>query len=251
MIARRAALLGGAAGLVGGAAPRRARLATVPLSRMDLGWWRLRFAEKQAELRARPPNLVFYGDSITQDWELTGPEAWRNFAPIWERFYGRRGAINLGYKGDTTAHLLWRLQAGEATAIAPRAAVILIGANNFGRLRWPADDTQLGIEKIVTTLRERLPRTRLLLLGVLPSIRNAWVDQQTRVVNAGLARRYGGESEAVFMDLASLFMRGGKVDPDRFIDPKLHPPEPPLHPTAQAQRDMADAIEPTLRRLLA
>ena len=42
----------------------------------------------------------------------------------------------------------------------------------------------------------------------------------------------------------------GRVDPSRFLDPHLRPPDPPLHPTAQSQGRIAEAIEPTLARML-
>src|ERR1700716_865669 len=51
-------------------------LAATPLSRMDLPWWRERFEAKQTELRQGRVELVFYGDSITQDYERGGPEPW-------------------------------------------------------------------------------------------------------------------------------------------------------------------------------
>ena len=32
---------------------------------------------------------------------------WQDFQPAWQRFYGDRHAVNLGFNGDTTASLLW------------------------------------------------------------------------------------------------------------------------------------------------
>ena len=68
-----------------------------------------------------------------------GPPEWRDFAPQWQRFYGDRNALNLGFKGDTTASLIWRMQHGELDGISPKAGVVLIGANNNGRVHWSAD----------------------------------------------------------------------------------------------------------------
>jgi lysophospholipase L1-like esterase len=45
-------------------------------------------------------------------------------------------------------------------------------------------------------------------------------------------------------------MRNGRLNADLFFDPKLTPPEPPLHPSAEGQALMAAAIEPTLAALL-
>jgi lysophospholipase L1-like esterase len=227
-----------------------APLASTPLSRLDLPWWKARLAEKAAELRHGPIDLAFYGDSITQDFELSGPEPWRDFVPVWDHFYAGRHAINLGFKGDTTAHLLWRIENGEATGISPKVAVVLIGANNFGRLRWPESETEPGIERIVAELHRRLPGVHIILLGVLPSIRNDWVNRNTAELNHALAARYHDGSDATFFDLSALFLTHGHVDPDKFLDPHLTPPDPPLHPSPATMAAMAAAIEPTLSRFL-
>ena len=58
-------------------------------------------------------------------------------------------ALDLTCSPVCSAHLLGRMTHGELDGIAPKAAVILIGANNFGKLRWPAAPTEAGIEKDV------------------------------------------------------------------------------------------------------
>ena len=236
------------AGLLGGMAPLPP--AATPYSRMDLPWWKERFALKQAALHAGPADLLWLGDSITQQFEEAGPEPWRDFAPIWARFYAPRHAVNLGFKGDATAHLLWRIEHGETDGIHPRLAIVLIGANNFGHLHWPAAPTVQGIQAIVFALHQRLPGTKILLLSVLPSIRSAWVDQNTKAANQALAELYGHGADVTFLELSSLFMKNGRVDPAAFLDPHLTPPDPPLHPSAQTQRRIAEAIEPTVSRLM-
>ena len=243
------ALVAAAAALIGAAAPN---LASTPLSRLDLPWWRARFEAKQAEIHAAGRiDLLWLGDSITQDFEKAGPEPWRDFRPVWEHFYGGRHAINLGFKGDATCHLLWRIEHGEVEGLHPKAAIILIGANNFGKLHWAAGPTQAGIDAIVAELHRRLPDTKILLLGVLPSIRSPWVDTNTAELNRALAARYGAaESGVVFRDLSGLFMRQGHMDAGAFLDTHLTPPDPPLHPTAQTQARMAEAIEPLVSRML-
>jgi lysophospholipase L1-like esterase len=196
--------------------------------------------------------MLLLGDSILQDWESTGPPAWRDFRPAWRPFYGDRHAVNLGFKGDTTANLLWRLRNGELDAVAPKAAVILIGANNLGRVHWPAADTVLGIAAVLAEVRRRLPATQVLLLGILPSDRGAWATRTTGEVNRALAASYGGGAEAGvrFLDVGAVFMREGRLDRSLFYDPLLTPPERALHPTPDGQRLLSAAIEPTLASLL-
>ncbi|MGD0104084.1 MAG: GDSL-type esterase/lipase family protein [Rhodopila sp.] len=225
-------------------------MAATPIARTDLSWWRQRHQAKLHELAEAKPELIFLGDSITEDWELSGSPEWQDFAPVWQRFYGDRHAVNLGFKGDTTASLLWRIRNGEVANIAPKAAVVLIGANNLGKVHWSAEDTVIGIDTITAELRQRLPATKILLLGVLPSDRSAWITETTGQINRMLAVRYKGDPSVSFLDLTALFMRNGVLNRGLFLDPMLTPPDPPLHPSAQGQGLMAKAIEPLLANML-
>lgn len=246
---RRRLLLLAAAVLLAGA--DRLPVAATPIPRTDTPWWRARHQEKLAEIRRGRVDLIWLGDSITQDWEFSGPPDWHDFAPVWQRFYGDRHAVNLGFKGDTTAHLLWRMQNGELDGIQPKAAVVLIGANNMGRVHWSAEQTVAGITAVVDELHRRLPTTKILLLAVLPSIRSRYVSRTTAEINRALAARYGDIAGPVtYMDLGYLFLRDGEVDRTRFYDDLLEPPDPPLHPTAQAQERMAQALEPTIAAMM-
>lgn len=230
----------------------RVPLAAEPIDRMSTRWWRERFYAKQAEIRHARPELLMLGDSITQDYEEKGPPAWRDFVPVWEHFYGGRGAINLGFKGDATSHLLWRLIHGELDAMHPRAAVLLIGANNMGAPHWGAADTLAGIDAVLRLCRQKQKQMGIVLMSVLPSIRSAWISRTTQEINAGLAARYGaGKVPGVtYVDVTGLFEHGGAVDAALFMDPLLTPPQPPLHPTAQTQARMAALIEPALAAIL-
>ena len=186
-----------------GATLARSILAAVPISRMDLPWWHARFEAKQAELREKHPKLIFLGDSITQNWERQGPPDWADYAPVWQRFYGDRDAVDLGFNGDTTASLIWRIRNGELEGIAPKVAVVLIGANNLGRVHWSAEDTVAGIDTIIAELHRRLPHTKVLLLGVLPSDRTAWATETTVAINRTLAAKYAHAGFVTFLDVGS------------------------------------------------
>ncbi|MCL2430903.1 MAG: GDSL-type esterase/lipase family protein, partial [Alphaproteobacteria bacterium] len=172
--ARRRLIISGAALslLAAGPAAPRTILAATPIARLDLPWWRARHAAVLERVRQGHVDLVLLGDSITQDWERRGPPLWADFQPLWQRFYGDRNAVNMGFSGDTTANLLWRIENGEVAGLAPKAAVILIGANNLGLAHWSAEDTVGGIEANIAALRERLPDTPILLVSVLPSERS-------------------------------------------------------------------------------
>ena len=226
-------------------------VAVLPISRLAEPWWRQRFGEKQRELHQGPVNLLWLGDSITQNWERDGPQPWARFAPAWRRFYGDRHAVNLGFKGDSTCHLLWRLRHGELDGVAPRGVILLIGANNFGHIHTDAAQTEAGITAVLDEIHRRLPRTHILLLGVLPSIRSSWVTENTARLDAGLCRSIElGRPYLTYQDVGALMMREGRVNADAFLDPHLTPPDPPLHPTAQTEAAIAAAIEPEVANML-
>ena len=224
----------------------RLPLAAVPMARLNLSWWAERHQQKLAEIKGQPVGLVWLGDSITQGFE--SPE----YQPAWQRFYGDRHPLNLGFSGDATSHLLWRLNHGEVAGLAPKLAIVLIGANNLGRLHWPAADDIVGIEAVVARTQALLPHTKVLVLGVLPSDRGPWVAQTTARINAALAAHYAHDAVpgVTFTDQAALFMHDGKVDDAQFHDIKLVPPQPALHPSPEAQARLAAAIEPTVSALM-
>jgi lysophospholipase L1-like esterase len=227
------------------AATHAANLAVTPIDRLDLPWWQQRWEMTLQQAHDTPDaKIIWLGDSITQNWQFPGKNGWDSFLPVWQQYYAPYQALDFGFKGDTTSSLIWRLDHGQVTGLHPQLTIILIGANNFGRLRWDAAMTIPGIETVVTLTQQKLPHTHILLLGVLPSIRSPWVDQQTLATNAALARDYAGNHNVTFINLSPLFMKDGKVDPTCFVDLHLTPPNPPLHPTAQTMARMAQQLQP-------
>ncbi len=251
-IRRRQLLAAPLLALPSAAQAHRVPLAATPLSRMDTKWWAERHGAKLRELRAGRVDLLWIGDSITQDWEKSGPPDWQDFRPIWDKYYAPRHAVNLGFKGDATAHLLWRLRNGQLDNIAPKAAILLIGANNFGRLRWSVEDSLRGHDACVAEIRRRVPGAKLLVLSVLPSDRGDWTTQATRGMNQGLAQRHAGGKTpgTTFIDATHLFEKNGTIDRSQYYDKLLRPPEPAIHPTAQAHARLAALIEPQVAAML-
>lgn len=165
-------------------------------------WWGPRHEAKLAEIRAhreagRQVQLVFLGDSITQGWEKEGQAAWHeHFAPY--------NAVALGFGGDRTENLLWRLQHGELDGMAPRAVVLLIGTNNTGeRLEDPAL-TLAGIRANLDEIRRRQPQAKVLLLALLPRDEkpDGLLRRHNAKINALLPTLADGR-QVVFLDIGS------------------------------------------------
>ena len=226
-------------------------LAEAPIGRTELPWWRERFAMTLHEARAHPgAQLIWLGDSITQFWQRTGPRRFENILPVWNQYYAPQGALDFGFSGDTTSSLIWRLDHGQVAGLHPKLVIILIGANNLGATHWGADLTVPGIEAVVTNVHRRLPRSKILLLGVLPSGRGPWVAGQTRLINERLARIYAGSAVVSFRNVNKVLERDGAADPALYMDPKLPRPEPALHPDAAGMRRIAEALAPMVAALM-
>ncbi len=168
-------------------------------------WWLPRHEQKLAEIRAhrdagRRVDLVFLGDSITQGWENEGQAAWA-------QHFAKHNAVALGFGGDRTENLLWRLRHGELDGMAPKAIVMMIGTNNTGeRLEDPAL-TVAGIRANLDEIRRRQPQARVLLLALFP--RGEKPDDLTRRHNAkinALLPALADGKRVVFLDIGRALM---------------------------------------------
>lgn len=231
------------------AAQARVNLAEAPISRMNLPWWQARWNLTQAQARAVPgAHIVWLGDSITQYWQRQGGHGYDDIQPVWNQYYAPYQALDFGFIGDTTANLIWRLDHGQVAGLHPQLAIILIGANNFGAVHWDAGMTVPGIESVVRITHRELPGAHILLLGVLPSIRTPWIDAQTSATNAELGHYYRGDAFVTFVDLTPLFLKkDGKVDASLYVDPRMTPPRPALHPDRDGMARIAAALAPLVR----
>ena len=181
--------------------------------------------------------LVFLGDSITEGWETAGAAAWASR-------YAPRGALNLGVGGDQTQHVLHRLRAGHLDGLAPRVLVLMIGTNNTGHGMQPPEEIRDGVAAILDELRQRMPRTRVLLLAIFP--RGLRPDDLQRrnneAVNALLPALCDGE-RVVWLDLGAAF-----TEADGTLAPAVMPDA--LHLSPDGYERWAAALAPELARLL-
>lgn len=184
--------------------------------------------------------LVFIGDSITQNFEKP------DYQSIWQKFYGHRHALNLGYGMDTTGATLWRFRQGELKGLAPKVAVILIGTNdtNAGR---NSDQTFAGIVSVVEEVKTRLPGTRIMLIGILPSVRSNEKSKADMDVNVRLTVHFNGDTRVTYVSAAKVFLEPVGLNRALYVE---QPPEGALHPNPAGQAAIAEAIEPELKRLL-
>ena len=197
--------------------------------------WLDRFYDNGSRLEAGDVDVLFIGDSITHAWEGTG-------LATWERYYGHRKAVNMGFSGDRTQHVLWRLLNGGLGRVSPEVAVIMIGTNNSGT--DSSRETALGVRAICNTLRALLPETKILLLGIFPRGATAdnWLRITNEATNAMIAQLDDGEW-VHYLDIGADFL-----DTDGALSEEIMPDR--LHPNERGYEIWAQAMEPTLARLL-
>jgi len=212
-------------------------VATTPAERMKEGWWSARH-EKCVEItKAGGVELAFLGDSITQGWEGKGKATW-------QKYYAARKPANFGFSGDRTEHVLWRLANGELVGLSPKVVVIMIGTNNIGHKSSTPEQTADGVRAIVATLREKLPTTKILLLGIFPRGPDSENPMRKGVVAATAGFKDVADGEWVhFLDLSGRFLNGDGVLPKEIM-PDL------LHLNEEGYAIWAEAMEPVLHKLL-
>ena len=224
--------------------------AVVPKDRLSEAWWADRHKAIVAGLRDHADTqLLLIGDSIINNYEKAKPPN-QDFLPIWQQYYAPRKALNLGFSGDTTANVLWRLDHGEVDGLHPKVAVLLIGTNNTGFAHQTAEQAEEGIDAVVMDIERHLPDTKILLLGLLPTRLPS--KEENFDVNSYLGLRYAGgkDTHVTYIDISVIFYQGGQLNDSVFYDGYLNPPRASLHPNTQGQRMMASAIEHTVARLM-
>lgn len=207
-----------------------------PAPRPDSGWQNRAKLLDQRLKDAPETELLFIGDSITQGWENEGKQ-------VWADRYAKRKAVNLGIGGDRTQHVLWRLINAPLDGVKPKAAVVMIGTNNSnGEDNTPGQIVE-GVAAIVRKLRERLPGTKILLLGIFPRSEN-FTPQRGKLtqINQVLAKLDDGK-DVHYLDIGHRFLNRDGTLPAEIMPDYLH-----LSPKGYEM--WADAIAPKLAELL-
>ncbi len=192
----------------------------MPLDDGSNAYWTLHNFDNELMLAlGGKADVLFLGDSIT-DLLASGPGQ-----PVWDALFAPLGAADFAIAGITTSQVLWQVDQGQVRAAAPRVVVLMIGTNNVGLGQSPAA-TADGIKSIVESIRTQLPRSQILLLGILP--RGEFADDPLRAkiaqVNSQIAQLADG-NRVRFRDIGKSFMGAdGTISPEvmpDFVHPSL------------------------------
>lgn len=218
-----------------------------PVSRADKDWWMPRHNDILERNKQGNVDLIMIGDSITHYWEREGKQ-------IWDQYYAKRNTVNMGFSGDRTQHVLWRLQNGEVNNINPKLAVVMIGTNNSKKNDYTSEQIADGIKAIVCELRTRLPNTKVLILAIFP--RGSDPQRENKTQDATFNPQWAKNDKAnklvskiadnkmiYYLDINKSFLNKKGVLA-REVMPDL------LHPHEKGYQIWAQAMEPTIIKLM-
>ena len=208
-------------------------------------WWFGRFGRLREEARrnGKEIKIAFMGDSITENWFVEGLKT--PGEKIWKELFAtpRYRAINLGFGGDRTEHVLWRVRNGQFDGLDPEVVVLQIGANNLGT-KEPVGDTIYGIRMCVRAILAKCPRAKIVLHPIPPQGEKAGtpVRETLRVINLELPRIADGRRVFWCDYSAALLTPEGIFTKEMAADG--------VHLTEKGHRIWADALKPLLDALL-
>jgi lysophospholipase L1-like esterase len=188
-----------------------------PVDRKD-DWWVKRQAENVEQMSKGNIELLLIGDSITHGWETHGE--------LSDMFFGKYKPINLGFSGDQTAHVLWRLDRLPLGKITPKAAMIMIGTNNIGHKdSYTPKEAAEGIVAIVKKLQTQYPKLKIIVLKVFPRDEKPNGEYRKRVneINTALPSMLKGMTNVYLLDINAGFLAPDGTLPKRIMDDFLHP----------------------------
>ncbi len=212
--------------------------AVIPATRGDEPGWKQRDAllTKRAKQGGETVRLAFIGDSITHGWEGNGKA-------VWDRYYGDRGAINLGIGGDRTEHVIWRLTHGNWNNINPQVAVLMIGTNNTCHFMQAPEQVAAGVARILDILAKRSPDTQVILHAIFPRGRSPFDEKRLNNVAINDRIRLLADGERVhWLDIGNTFLA-----PDGSLSQEIMPDA--LHLSEKGYKLWAEALEPKLKEL--
>ncbi|MEM0911513.1 MAG: GDSL-type esterase/lipase family protein [Pseudomonadota bacterium] len=186
--------------------------------------------------------LVFIGDSIVSAWADKGVEAWNTY-------FSPYGALNLGFNGDCTEDVVWRIENRQLAGLSPTLVILKIGTNNTGHRRDEAEKTAAEIGYIIDLIRKVLPYSHVLLHALMPRGRKP--TSPLRQVNNEVNERiklFATRPNVSWVDVNDLFLDSEGVIRQSIMEDALHPNADQYLPWAKALAPHVSSIFNTCKK---
>jgi lysophospholipase L1-like esterase len=181
------------------------------------------------------PDVVFIGDSITHFWGGEPADFRGRGEDSWKMMVGSHVASNLGFGFDYIDNAYYRIQNGELDGIAPRVIVILLGTNNLGHRKDSAEICADNMRAFLDLLRQKSPRSKILLLGILPR-GDTSLNKVIFATNRLYSKMADGK-QIYFDDLSGAFLSAGAAAVSKDLMPDG------VHPNAKGYELLGNGIK--------
>lgn len=193
--------------------------------------WREHHESLLGQVRAKAPDVVILGNSITHFWG--GVEGYNPAQQLgrdsWDAKIAPLNAINMGFGYDRVENVLFRVYHGALDGYQAKKIILTIGVNNI--LMGRDTDVAEGVRMLIAAIKVRQPQAEIVLNGIYPARK---IEERVVRVNRQLAT-VAKESGVRFNNFGRLFLgRDGKINEALFRDG--------LHPNADGYRLIVDSF---------
>lgn len=160
----------------------------------------------------RPPgqgNVVFGGSSSIFFWETLSTD----MQPM--------TAVNYGFGGSTFPEVT---HYAERTILKnnPKAIVIYCENDLYGDQPKSVAQVVADYQKLVKTIRQKLPSTPLFFIALKPSPSRWKRWSESEAVNTNIRNYIAGQKNQYFIDIVPYMLKNGRPDPAIFVADSLH-----------------------------
>ncbi len=204
-------------------------------------------ADEGHEARPRHLRRLLVGQPLPEPPPARGAAEGQDGGPAsWKKLTQGRTVLNLGYGGDRTQNVLWRIAHGELDGYKAKNIVLMIGTNNNSSNDTNPANVAKAIEEIIAQVRAKQPGAQLILHPIFPrgasadSKRHAAARPRNDKTNELLKAYAAAHPEITWIDFNDKM-----VDSTGWVPRAIMADE--IHPTDAGYDLWMDAILPRLR----
>ena len=219
--------------------------AVVPANKLNEEWWDKRHQAVISEVNSNKQfELALIGDSITHGWGgIPYPnDTWKGVAPShFDEVFGKYKPLNMGFSGDRTQHVLWRLDNGSLGKQNWKVCMVMIGTNNMS-VNTPQEIAE-GVVAITKKIHDKAPSAKVLLCSILPREHEVGEIRKKVAETNQILGNTLWPSYVEYVPCWDEFLRSDGIMKDGLMPDQLHP-------NAEGYKVWGDIVSPILEKLM-